>query len=208
MRDFIRGAVSLSMAVAVGGFATQATAGMTSSMSPGSLTLRLNGQIAWYAAIEGSSLDSPGNGTKTNTINFNGYLRLYPGFDAVAANGLHYGAAAEIRTNIGASATAETLFEHQAYCYLGLPKYGQISVGQENGPSAIFTTGEFDGFSSNGAWNGDAPILIPAGLYRSIPSRMSWVSKQTRSSISRRLSTVFRSVSASSPTTRQRTWGR
>ena len=131
------------------------------SASPGTVTVRLNGRVNWYAGVEGSSLDSNSStGTKTSTDNFLGYLRLYPGFDGVAGNGLHYGAAAEIRINGGQSASAETLYVFQAYGYFGLPQLGQVSFGQENGPSVIFETGTFEGFN-DGGWNGDIEGMIP-----------------------------------------------
>jgi hypothetical protein len=92
------------------------------AQSPGTITVRLNGRVNWYAGIESSSLDNNSStGTKTSTDNFLGYLRLYPGFDGVAANGLHYGAAAEVRMNGGQNAGSETLYVFQAYGYFGLP---------------------------------------------------------------------------------------
>jgi hypothetical protein len=136
-------------------------AAQAQTAAPGSVTVRLNGRVNWYAGIEGSSLDSNSStGTKTSTVNFLGYLRLFPGFDGVAANGLHYGAAAEIRINGGQSAGAETLFVHQAYGYFGLPKLGQVSFGQENGPVVLFETGTFEGFNDGGWW-GDLPAIVP-----------------------------------------------
>jgi outer membrane protein OmpU len=141
--------------------ADTASAQTAPSASPGTVTVRLNGRVNWYAGIEASSLDDDSaTGTKTSTDNFLGYLRLYPGFDGVAANGLHYGAAAEIRINGGQSASDETLFVHQAYGYFGLPQYGQVSFGQENGPSVIFQTGTFEGFN-DGGWDGDIEDMIP-----------------------------------------------
>lgn len=127
--------------------------------APGSVTVRLNGRVNWYAGVEGSSLDSTA-GTKTSTAGFLGYFRLYPGFDGVAANGLHYGAAAEIRMNSGSSASSETLYVHQAYGYLGLPQIGQVSFGQENGPIVLFETGTFESFNDGGWW-GDITGLVP-----------------------------------------------
>lgn len=129
--------------------------------SPGSITVRLNGRVNWYAGVEGSSLDTnTTDGTKTNTANFYGYLRLFPGFDGVAANGLHYGAAAAIWENGGSSASSETLYVYQAYGYIGLPQLGQISVGQQVGPSALFETGTVEGFN-DGGWNGDIEAMVP-----------------------------------------------
>jgi outer membrane protein OmpU len=134
-------------------------AAFAQTAAPGTVTVRMNGRVNWYAAVEASSLDNI-EGTKTSTTNFFGYLRLYPGFDGVASNGLHYGAATEIRTNSGETASAESLYVFQAYGYLGLPKFGQISVGQQNGPSIIFQTGTFGGFN-DGGWDGDAEDIIP-----------------------------------------------
>ena len=137
------------------------TAPTSSQLSPGSITVRLNGRVNWYAGVEGSSVDNNNStGTKTSTDNFLGYLRLFPGFDGVAGNGLHYGAAAEIRINGGQSAGDETLYVFQDYGYFGLPQLGQISFGAENGPSVIFETGTFEGFN-DGGWNGDIEGMIP-----------------------------------------------
>lgn len=163
--------VSTAMIGLLTGLATVASAQTINSggqtLSPGTITVRLNGRVNWYAGVEASSLDNnSATGQKTSTTNFLGYLRLYPGFDGIAANGLHYGAAAEIRTNGAASgsnevsSSNETLYVFQAYGYLGLPKYGQISFGQENGPSTIFETGTFEGFN-DGGWNGDIEGMIP-----------------------------------------------
>ncbi len=133
----------------------------STDLAPGQISVRLNGRVNWYAGVEGSSVDDNGStGEKTATDSFLGYLRLYPGFDGVAANGLHYGAAAEIRMNSGQSASSETLYVFQAYGYLGLPRLGQISFGQENGPSVIFETGFFEGFN-DGGWNGDIEGMVP-----------------------------------------------
>jgi outer membrane protein OmpU len=145
----------------IGYAAIDAAMAQTAPESPGSITVRLNGRVNWYAGIEGSSVDNNSStGEKTSTFNFLGYMRLYPGFDGVAANGLHYGAAAEIRMNGGQSANDETLYVFQDYGYFGLPQFGQISFGQENGPSVIFETGTFEGFN-DGGWNGDIEGMIP-----------------------------------------------
>ncbi|MCB8880831.1 hypothetical protein ACELLULO517_11350 [Acidisoma cellulosilytica] len=135
--------------------------------APGSVTVRLNGRVNWYAGIEGSTLDNIG-GEKTSTTSFLGYLRLYPGFDGVAANGLHYGAGSEIRMNGGQSASSETLYVFQAYGYLGLPELGQVSFGQENGPTVLFETGTFEGFN-DGAWWGDLPAIVPGAAEIAYP---------------------------------------
>jgi hypothetical protein len=127
--------------------------------APGSVSVHLNGRVNWYAGVEGSSLDNIG-GTKTSTTSFYGYMRLYPGFDGVAANGLHYGASTQIRTGFGSSASSESLYVFQAYGYLGLPDLGQVSFGQQNGPTVLFETGTFEAYNDGGWW-GDLPVIIP-----------------------------------------------
>ena len=159
MRKILLGCTAV-VAGAIGFSNIHAAMAQTADLSPGSVKVRLNGRVNWYAGIESSSLDNI-DGTKTSTDNFYGYFRLYPGFDGVAANGLHYGAAAEIRENSGQSASDETMFVHQAYGYLGLPDLGQISFGSQNGPNVIFQTGTFEGFN-DGGWNGDIEAMIPA----------------------------------------------
>ena len=169
MRKLLLGcAATLTGMIGYAGY-NSAMAQTAPSSSPGSVTVRLNGRVNWYAGVEGSTLDNDSaTGTKTSTTNFYGYLRLYPGFDGVASNGLHYGAAAEIRINGGQSASDETLFAHQFYGYFGLPQYGQISVGQENGPNVIFQTGTFEGFN-DGGWNGDIEAMVPEAAEVSYP---------------------------------------
>jgi hypothetical protein len=55
------------------------TAPTAAQVSPGTVTVRLNGRVNWYAGIEASSVDdNSSTGTKTSTDNFLGYLRLNP----------------------------------------------------------------------------------------------------------------------------------
>jgi hypothetical protein len=76
--------------------------------APGTIVIRLNGRVEADVVANFTSSDrgiTPSatggtpNGFKVNPIGIAAYLRLYPGFDGLAANGLRYGAAAEIRTN-------------------------------------------------------------------------------------------------------------
>ena len=87
----------------------------TASPEPGTVTVRLNGRLRFYAGVvsdrdannnaAGSAtgtVNAQGNGTLTGTNKqssymFGEYARLFPGFDGVAANGLKYGASLEIR---------------------------------------------------------------------------------------------------------------
>src|ERR1700742_2409567 len=73
---------------------------------PGTVVIHLNGRVFADVDLSWSSLaniHAPANGPvtyKSNPIGVASYLRLYPGFDGVATNGLRYGASAEIRQNI------------------------------------------------------------------------------------------------------------
>ena len=106
MRKLLLGcAATLTGMIGYAGLDAAHAQSSAATLAPGQVTVRLNGRVNWYAGIEGSSLDNiSSTGQKTSTDSFLGYMRLYPGFDGVAANGLHYGAAAEIRMNSGQTA--------------------------------------------------------------------------------------------------------
>ena len=81
--------------------------------TPGTVVIRLNGKVYAEGDLSyGSGLQSAkgtivpasgatpnASGYKLNPIGIASYLRLYPGIDGMAANGLRYGAAAELREN-------------------------------------------------------------------------------------------------------------
>lgn len=147
----------------------------------------------------------PGPGTPTNpgTINFlsaggtnagqkltnygmGTYFRLYPGVDAMATNGLRYGAQVEIRENfIAAQAnltatggsgltSGQTLYVRRAFVYAAGDNWGLLRVGQGDGVPGIFDNGITTGQQAGaGLWNGDAPIMT-AGAGPAYP----WFSQQ------------------------------
>jgi predicted porin len=134
---------------------------LTGNISPGSIVVRLDGRVSWWAGVSGYTGQSF-NGTKDAGLSFAGYLRLYPGFDGVAANGLQYGAQAEIRENVessvSAGANSETLYVLREFGYLGLPKAGLVRFGQQEGALYLFDTGRFESGTEafdDGGWNGD-----------------------------------------------------
>ncbi len=81
------------------------------------------------------------------------YARLYFGADAMATNGLRYGAAMEIRQNFtgqisnngssGASgySSLETLFVRRAFTYVAGDQWGIVRVGQADGVIGLFDNG-------------------------------------------------------------------
>jgi len=152
---------------------------------PGTVVIHLNGRVYGDVDLSWSSLaniPAGANGSnpryKSNPIGIGSYLRLYPGFDGVATNGLRYGASAEIRQNImsannfqastsqtGSAGTAangsgyssaETLFTRRAFTYFGSDQLGIIRIGQDDGVVGLFdATGVF----TTGTWNLTGGIL-------------------------------------------------
>jgi hypothetical protein len=72
--------------------------GPVANPTPGTMVVRLNGVIRLETTIEGSPGDKVG-ANKEAPYNMGSFIRLYPGVDAMATNGLRYGAQAEIREN-------------------------------------------------------------------------------------------------------------
>ncbi len=147
--------------------------------SPGTVVIRLNGRVevdmgaAW-------STNHQVPGFKTNPITFSAYMRLYPGIDGMATNGLRYGAAVELRNTapgavgsgaapnaLGAAAPNpstnnlnQTVYVRRAFTYLAHESAGIVRMGITDGligiwDPAIFTGSGFDG--GVGSLNGAGP---------------------------------------------------
>ena len=143
--------------------------------APGTVTVRFGGQMDWYAATLSDSGDRtrPGSAVtaKEAHYTFGDYIRLFPSVDGVAANGLRYGAFAELRveqyfgTGGGANGSvsgidrSNTLYVRRAWGYLGLPNAGTIRFGTGDGASGLFDTGTFQNFDAGG-WDGDINNLV------------------------------------------------
>jgi len=152
--------------------------------TPGTVTVRLNGRMRFYAGyIQDSdvnnNLQGSANGltpltgqNKLATYRFGTYSRLYPGFDGVAANGLKYGVSLEIRQDQSSGAgggiygsisnqnrARAGLYFRRETGYIGTDKLGTIRVGGTDNPNSLYLTGTFENFN-DGGWNGDAPGLI------------------------------------------------
>jgi predicted porin len=157
----LAGAATLTAALGLAGAAQAQVSNPVMTISPGKIVVRLDGRVSWFAGVSGFTGQSF-NGTKDASLSFGGYLRLYPGFDGVAANGLQYGAQAEIRENTETSsfsgASTETLFVLREFGYLGLPQAGLLRFGQQEGALYLFDTGRFESGNeafNDGGWNGD-----------------------------------------------------
>jgi len=102
----------------------------------------------------GTALGQNGTGSvKVMPQAIDSFARLYMGADAMASNGLRYGAAFEFRQNFigqisnngssGASgySSFETVFVRRAFTYVAGEQWGIVRVGQADGLISIFDNG-------------------------------------------------------------------
>jgi predicted porin len=139
-----------------------ATKGPVATPGPGQMVVHLGFLVLSEATASWTSVDSAVPGTKVNPLGLQTYVRIYPGVDAMAANGLRYGAAVEIRQNFfgntGTTAsfgptngvvssggtgqsTAQTLFVRREFVYLGADNLGVLRVGETDGVIGTFDEG-------------------------------------------------------------------
>ena len=166
----------------------------TASPAPGTVTIRLNGRFRFYgyyvnesdannnfAGSASGTVNAAGQGTlsganKQANYGFADYVRLYPGFDGVAANGLKYGASVEIRQDNNSAAgggvfgsisqqdrSRGNLYLRREWGYLGTDQLGTIRLGSTDQPSSLYMTGNFENFDAGGL-NGDIPAFISGNL--------------------------------------------
>ncbi len=133
------------------------TKGPVANPTPGTMVIRLGVRMDVGISAAWSNLDEAGGPTKLNPVQMAEYLRLYPGVDAMADNGLRYGAAAEIRQNyasasggggafVGGSATSpwlstQTLFVRRAFAYVAANNFGIIRLGEMDGLMGTYDEG-------------------------------------------------------------------
>ena len=182
MRKYLLGSVAaLGLAIGASG---SAHAQAKEPVAPGSLVVHLNGLLTYQMDAVGSSVNTY-NHYKLNSVTDEGFLRLYPGFDAMTTDGFEYGVASEIRdefTNAGqgeyengtstAGAVnngAEGLIVRRAYGYFGSKQAGIIRVGQGDGPWTLMQDGVFENFGDGNQWNSDGGIgnLVPGAAHPS-----------------------------------------
>ena len=108
------------------------------------MVIRLNARINTEFTTAWTNLDTvpagyPNAGNKLSSYTFRQYMRLYPAMDAMAANGLRYGGAIELRENFGnpTNTTAssggssyletQTVYVRRTFIYLGRAEPGATS---------------------------------------------------------------------------------
>lgn len=155
---------------AAGGFSTMAFEGKgaTTIPTPGNVVIRFNGKVdanIGYGTTSVSSYNTVVSGTsysfKQNPIGIGSYMRLYPSFDGMAANGVRYGAQIELRENFQPSTnnatttansatasqsanspsvntSAQTVMVRRAFTYLASDQVGIVRLGQGDGVIGLF----------------------------------------------------------------------
>jgi len=138
------------------------------TLAPGQIAVRLNGRLAFYYGVSANG-DIHAGDHKLSTEGMKSYIRLYPGFDGVAANGLKYGVMSEIRQDNGTASDrlpggstgmANThLYWRRAYGYIAMDNIGRLQFGMGDGPvSAMGQIGQF-GNIGTGTFCGDAATV-------------------------------------------------
>jgi len=168
--------------------------------TPGTMVVRLNGRVWSEIGLGGGSGYQSGT-FKANPYSIGTFVRLFPGVDAMATNGLRYGAQAEIRENFraistGSNTTAgssnnavattgqtggspltcgQTLYVRRAFVYLSGADWGLVRMGQTDSVTGIFDNGITTGQQvGEGLWNGDAPGWVGGAGSVTFP----WLSQQ------------------------------
>ncbi len=135
----------------------------TQQTQPG-VQVRLAGRYRFIAGAVSQDFDSTANG-KLSSVDFTDYARLWPGFDAMAANGLQYGAQLEIRMADGSAARGNNrgnLTYRRMYGYVATPTLGEVRVGSGSvGAVERMYTGQVMGMIAGGLWDSaDSTALL------------------------------------------------
>jgi hypothetical protein len=153
--------------------------------APGTVTIRFGGKVEADFGVGFTSLDKTvgvaaggansvvGTTYKTNPVAVGSYMRLYPGFDGMAANGVRYGAQIELRENFQPAQTtggtaaapsiaspsvntsAQTVMVRRAYTYIAADQVGLLRLGQGDGVIGLFDPCIF----SNQCWDAGVGVF-------------------------------------------------
>jgi len=145
--------------------------GALANPTPGTIVVHVNGKVqvdfqTVWTGVDTRFATLPATGSLAQVVGVNGtgsvklmpqaidsFGRIYLGGDAMATNGLRYGAAIEVRQNFtgqisnngssGASgySSLETLYIRRAFMYVAGEQWGIVRVGQADGLISIFDNG-------------------------------------------------------------------
>jgi hypothetical protein len=170
------GAQTAPMPVTADGRAPSYTAGATGSgiytaspgpaNDPGTVQAYLRGYFLAEGVVGSSSLNGY-HGYKQQDYGMGEYFRIYPSMEGIAANGLKYGAFAEVRqqqvTGPGPSGLTgnNSLIWRRAVGWVG-GNWGTVRFGQADGAFSLFATGTWADSLPDWSWNGDFPSYFPS----------------------------------------------
>lgn len=168
-------ALGASVAIAGGAYAGTITPNAPNP-APGSISVTFNTVVEAFV-FNGSDTGKVraettntgyAGGTKSQGYGIGSYIRLFPSFTGMLANGLQYGASAEFRqtsgfSNKSSNPVAATVYNQRAFLYIGADQFGKVYVGSQVQPTELFQTGNPANFNTGG-WDGDLPGIFATGL--------------------------------------------
>ncbi len=131
--------------------------GASAVPTPGTLVIHFNSRVVvqWLQGWTSIANATPGFSRTSNQMGT--WMRLYGGADGMAANGLRYGGAFEVRQNFsgasntpsaanpasqaGAGTNLMTLYARRAFVYAGTNQLGVIRLGMGDGLISLFDQG-------------------------------------------------------------------
>ena len=178
----------------------RAVPGVNAVPTPGTVVIRLNGRVQTDVIASfgsGDKATSGGVNFKTNPVGVGSYMRLYPGVDGLAANGLRYGAAIELRQNFmggtslnaagipggtasgpSGNSSAQTVFVRRAFTYIGSDQIGILRIGTGDGVIGLFDGGIFTSATWDagvGNFNGGSAQVL--GVQGAFAVPFAWLSQ-------------------------------
>ncbi len=160
--------------------------GALANPTPGTIVVHVNGKVQSSISGSWSNLDRAPAGrpdAKIQPVNINSFARTYFGGDAMATNGLRYGAAIEIRNNFGTQGASQgstggsaylgtqTTYIRRGFLYVAGEEWGIVRFGGGDGPISIFDNGvtTFQ-FLPSGVFNGgDLEAAFPSNALVTSP---------------------------------------
>jgi hypothetical protein len=166
--------------------------GVVANPTPGTIVVHINARVTTQLQMNWGSQDThtftaaPAAGTAGAVLGNNGvgtakvapyaldnWVRFYLGADAMAANGLRYGAGIELRENfsgqIGSNSSSnasgytclETIYVRRAFTYVAGEQWGIVRAGQADGLIGIFDNGVTTNQFLNNNFNGGDQQTLP-----------------------------------------------
>jgi predicted porin len=145
--------------------------GTFANPTPGTIVVHINGRVnvgfkSIWSSVDERFATAPAAGSAAANLGVNGtgpvklapyalygYARVYFGADAMAANGLRYGAAIELRQNFTGAVTSntssnasnlsslQTVFVRRAFTYVAADQWGILRAGAADGVIGLFDNG-------------------------------------------------------------------